>query len=47
MAVKIIGDRGRSEIDREVRVAVRVLVDMLVCHCFMWLVVFGGSVIVE
>lgn len=45
--VKIIGDRGRRETDREARVAVRVLVDLLMCHCFIWLVEFGGRVIVE
>lgn len=42
-----MGDRGRSEIDKEARVAVRVLVGLLICHCFMRLVEFGGSVIVE
>lgn len=45
--VKIIGERGRSSRDREVSIAIRALVGLLMCHCFMWLVEFGGSVIVE
>lgn len=34
-------------IDRDVRVAIEVCVGLLMCHCFMWFVEFGGSVIVE
>lgn len=47
MTVRIAGDSGRSRIDMEVRMAVGVFVDLLVCHCFIKLVEFGGSVIVE
>ena len=47
MEVKIIGDRGSSKADREARMAIIGLVGLLICHCFMWFVEFGGSVIVE
>lgn len=47
MVVRTIGERGKSKRDREVSAAIRVFVGLLICHCFMWLVVFGGSVIVE
>lgn len=47
MMVGIIGERGSSRADREVRMAVGVLAGLLTCHCFMWFVEFGGSVIVE
>lgn len=47
MMVRIIGERGRSRTDREVKMAIRVFVDLSVCHCFIWFVEFGGSVIVE
>ena len=42
-----MGERGRRRIDREVSVAIDVLVGLLLYHCFMEFVVFGGSVIVE
>lgn len=42
-----MGESGSREIDREVRMASRVFVGLFVCHCFMWFVEFGGSVIVE
>lgn len=32
--------------DRVVRTAIEGLIGLLVCHCFMWFVVWGGSVIV-
>lgn len=38
---------GRSRADRDVRMAVGVFVGLLICHCFIWFVEFGGSVIVE
>lgn len=47
MIVRIIGDNGNSRIDREARMAIMVFVGLLMCHCFMWFVEFGGSVIVE
>jgi len=47
MVVRIIGESGRRRIDREVKIAIGVLVDLPVCHCFMWFEEFGGSVIVE
>lgn len=47
MVVRIIGERGKSKRDREVSIAIGVFVGLLMCHCFMWLVEFGGSVIVE
>lgn len=46
MMVMIIGAIGRRVMDREVRMATRVLVGLLTCHCFMWLMVCGGSVMV-
>lgn len=42
-----MGESGNREIDKEARMASRGLVDLLVCHCFIWFVEFGGSVIVE
>ena len=45
--VKIAGERGRRRTDREIKVAIGVPVDLLLYHCFMKFVVFGGSVIVE
>ena len=47
MMVWIIGESGRRRIDIEVRMAVVVLGDLLVCHCFMWFDELGGRVIVE
>lgn len=47
MVVRIIGERGSSRIDREVVMAIGEPVGLLMCHCFMWFVEFGGSVIVE
>ena len=41
-----MGESGKSEIDREVRVATGPFVGLLVCHCFVWFVEFGGRVIV-
>ena len=42
----MMGEIGSSVIDMVTREAIRVLVALLVCHCFMWFVVCGGSVIV-
>ena len=47
MEARIIGESGRSSSDEEVRGAMIVFVGLLVCHCFMWVVEFGGRVIVE
>lgn len=47
MVAGIIGESGRSEIDREVSMGIRVLVGFLGDHCFILLEGFGGSVIVE
>lgn len=47
MEARIIGESGRSNIDEEVREAMIVFVGLLVCHCFIWAVEFGGRVIVE
>lgn len=41
-----MGEIGRSIIDVMVRAATREGIGLLVCHCFMWLVVWGGRVIV-
>lgn len=45
--VRIMGERGRSRVDREVRMAICGVVGLWMCHCFMWFVGFGGRVIVE
>lgn len=45
--VRIIGESGRSEMDREVRIEIGVLVGFLVNHCFILFEGLGGSVIVE
>lgn len=37
---------GRRMMDIVTRMATKVLVGLLVYHCFMWFVVCGGSVIV-
>ena len=42
-----MGERGSSRVDRDMRMAVRAGVGLSMCHCFMWFVEFGGSVIVE
>lgn len=42
-----MGERGSSSMDREATMAMGVFVNLLMCHCFMWFVEFGGSVIVE
>lgn len=42
-----MGESGSREIDREARIASEEFVDLLVCHCFMWFMEFGGRVIVE
>lgn len=47
MVAKIIGEIGSKRVDRDVRMAIGVLVGLLICHCFMWFVEFGGRVIVE
>ena len=44
--MSIIGERGKRVVESEVRIAVIGLVCLLICHCFMWLAEFGGSVIV-
>lgn len=41
-----MGERGSRVVDREARIAVMEVVCLLMCHCFMWLAEFGGSVIV-
>lgn len=41
-----MGDIGSRAMDIVTRMAVNVLVGLFVCHCFMWFVVCGGSVIV-
>lgn len=41
-----MGETGRSTMDRVVRMAIEGLIGLLTCHCFMWFVVCGGSVIV-
>lgn len=46
MMVVIMGEIGRSMVDRTIRMAIVVLVGLLMCHRFMWFVVCGGSVIV-
>lgn len=45
--VGIIGERGRSRVDREVSMGIRVLVGFLVDHCFILFEEFGGRVTVE
>lgn len=42
-----MGDSGSSRVDVVARMAIMVLVGLLICHCFMWFVEFGGSVTVE
>lgn len=42
-----MGESGSREIDKEARMASGGFVDLLICHCFMWFVEFGGSVMVE
>lgn len=44
---KIKGDKGRSRVDREVKMAIWVFAGLLMCHCLIRLVEFGGRVIVE
>lgn len=41
-----MGEIGRRKMDMVARMATRIWVGLLVCHCFMWFVVCGGSVIV-
>lgn len=41
-----MGDMGRRAMDMVIRMATAMLVGLFVCHCFMWFVVCGGSVIV-
>lgn len=41
-----MGESGNSMMDMVVKVVIVMLVDLLVCHCFMWLVELGGRVIV-
>lgn len=47
MVKRIIGESGRSEIDNDVSVGVRMLVGFLVDHSFILFDGLGGSVIVE
>lgn len=47
MVVSIIGVSGSSEVDSEVSVGIKVLVRVLVDHCFILFEGLGGSVIVE
>lgn len=42
-----MGERGRSVVDKEVRMATWGFVGLWVYHCFMWFVGLGGRVIVE
>lgn len=42
-----MGARGRIEVDMDMRMAMWGFVVLLIYHCFMWFVEFGGSVIVE
>lgn len=47
MVARIIGESGKSVMDKEVSAGVRVAVGFLEDHCFILLDEFGGSVIVE
>lgn len=43
---RIMGEIGRRIRDVEVKMATKGLTGLLMCHRFMWLVLWGGSVIV-
>lgn len=42
----VMGEMGSRMVDRVTRMATSGLIGLLMCHCFMWLAVWGGSVIV-
>lgn len=44
MMVRIIGEIGSSMVDMVANMAIVMLAGLLVRHCFMWFVVWGGSV---
>lgn len=44
--MEIRGEMGRSIVDAIAEMAIRALEGLWLCHCFIWFVVCGGSVIV-
>lgn len=43
--VSSMGESGSRVMERVVRMAIERLTGLLMCHCFIWFVVWGGSVI--